>query len=104
MTFHFRLMRRSLFDQVGPVDDSVRFAEDYDLCLKLSEITEIYHLQKPLYYYRVHRKSVSREHSLAQIDAAARAIRAAMVRRKDGSNTWSWTWKYSATFRLRPKA
>ena len=44
MTFHFRLIRRSVYDRVGGVDDSLASAEDYDLCLKLSEVTEIYHL------------------------------------------------------------
>jgi glycosyltransferase involved in cell wall biosynthesis len=103
MTFHFRLMRRELFDRVGLLDDSVRFAEDYDLCLKLSEITQFHHLQKALYYYRVHQTSVSREHSLAQIDAAGRAIRAALVRR-GMDHTYELDVKYSASFQLRKKA
>lgn len=52
MTFHFRLIRRSVYDAVGGVDDSFVHGEDYDLCLKLSEVTEVYHIAKPLYYYR----------------------------------------------------
>jgi glycosyltransferase involved in cell wall biosynthesis len=102
MTFHFRLMRRELFDRVGTLDDSTRLAEDYDLCLKLSEVTQIHHLQKPLYYYRVHRKSLSRENSLAQVDAAARAIRAAMARR-GMEQTHELGVTYSAKFQLREK-
>ena len=54
MTFHFRLMRRSVYDQGGGIDPTFAWAEDYDLCLKLSEVTNIYHLPKPLYYYRRH--------------------------------------------------
>ena len=59
-------------------------AEDYDLCLKLSEVTEFHHLQKPLYYYRVHSHSVSKQQRLEQIDASARAIRNALKRAGDG--------------------
>jgi len=54
MTFHFRLIRRSVYDEVGGVDTSFMAAQDYDLCLKLSEVTEIKHLDKPLYLYRNH--------------------------------------------------
>ena len=52
-------MRRSVFDQVGGVDETLSSAEDYDLCLRLSEVTEIRHVDKPLYAYRVHDESES---------------------------------------------
>lgn len=32
MTFHFRLFRRRVFEQVGGVDESLECAVDYDLC------------------------------------------------------------------------
>jgi len=81
MTFHFRLMRRELFDAVGGVDDAIAAAEDYDLCLKLSEITQIQHLARPLYYYRVHADTVSSAQRLKQIMASKEAIARALVRR-----------------------
>jgi len=40
MTFHFRLMRRELFES-GGMDSTLDAAEDYDLCLKISELTQI---------------------------------------------------------------
>jgi glycosyltransferase involved in cell wall biosynthesis len=102
MTFHFRLIRRSLFDAAGQLDDSTRFAEDYDLCLKLSEVTEFHHVAKPLYYYRVHDKSVSQQRRLEQIHATERAICAALVRRKM-DDAYELDVKYTASFQLRKK-
>jgi glycosyltransferase involved in cell wall biosynthesis len=81
MTFHFRLMRRALFDRVGGVDARFVHAEDYDLCLKLSEITKFRHVDKPLYAYRVHPQSVSQERRVQQIYASRDAINAALRRR-----------------------
>lgn len=54
MTFHFRLMRRQVFETVGGFDCRFESAPDYDLCLRLSELTPFFHLAKPLYYYRNH--------------------------------------------------
>jgi glycosyltransferase involved in cell wall biosynthesis len=83
MTFHFRLMRREMYDRVGGIDlDSyVKHVEDYDICLKLAEVTEIYHLQQPLYYYREHSQSISQSNLLKQIENAGNAINNALVRR-----------------------
>ncbi len=81
MTFHFRLIRRSAFEQAGGIDDEFRCAEDYDLCLRLSEITEIRRIQKPLYHYRIHHKSVSQEMRLEQVHWSREAISRALKRR-----------------------
>jgi glycosyltransferase involved in cell wall biosynthesis len=81
MTFHFRLMRRDVFDQAGGVDESMPGAEDYDLCLRLSEQTQIRKLARPLYFYRVHNKSISTEKRVWQIMQSKEAIARALVRR-----------------------
>jgi len=81
MTFHFRLIRRMVYDQVGGINPSYSMAEDYDLCLRLSEVTEIVQLDRPLYYYRFHGNSVSTRNRLAQERQAARARAAAIQRR-----------------------
>ena len=81
MTFHFRLMRREAFDAAGGIDESMPIAQDYDLCLRLSEITEIRHILEPLYFHRVHDRRVSHEHRLDQIRASAEAIHRAITRR-----------------------
>jgi glycosyltransferase involved in cell wall biosynthesis len=102
MTFHFRLMRRPLFDQVGQLDPSMATAEDYDLCLRLSEVAEFHHLARPLYYYRVHQQAMSQVRRLEQIDASARAIRNALARR-GLDKTHELDVEYRAQFHLRRK-
>jgi glycosyltransferase involved in cell wall biosynthesis len=81
MTFHFRLFRRSIYQQVGEVDTTLGAAEDYDLCMKFSEVTEIEHIPKPLYLYRVHDDAMSSQTRLKQIMAAQKAIANALKRR-----------------------
>lgn len=61
MTFHFRLLRRSVYDQVGGIDARFERAEDYDLCLRLSEVTEIECLKHPLYFHRQHDSNISND-------------------------------------------
>jgi glycosyltransferase involved in cell wall biosynthesis len=81
MTFHFRLMRREIFDNVGMLDQRAEGSEDYDLCLRLSEMTTIHHLPRPLYYYRVHDNAISSAQRLKQIMTSKEAIERAIVRR-----------------------
>jgi glycosyltransferase involved in cell wall biosynthesis len=64
MTFHFRLIRHSVYRQVGGVDGAFPCAMDYDLCLKLSEVAGVRHLAEPLYYYRQHGRSISQQQRL----------------------------------------
>jgi len=81
MTFHLRLYRRTVYDAVGGFDASLRSAEDYDLCLRLSEITQIEHLAEPLYYYRWHEQNLSTTQQLTQTKCSAIAIERAIYRR-----------------------
>jgi len=81
MTFHFRLIRRSFFDRVGGIDLQAEYAEDYDLCLRLSETTEIAHISKPLYYYRSNPDSLSYQNRVQQISHCHAAMKRALQRR-----------------------
>src|SRR5262249_1891037 len=54
MTHHFRLFRKSVYEAVGGIDESLQTSPDYDFCLKVSETGTIIHLERPLYCYRVH--------------------------------------------------
>jgi glycosyltransferase involved in cell wall biosynthesis len=81
MTFHFRLIRREIYDLVGGIDLEFPQAQDYDICLKISEVTTISHLQQPLYYYRSHPDTISQSQKSNQIERSSAAIRHALVRR-----------------------
>jgi glycosyltransferase involved in cell wall biosynthesis len=83
MTFHFRLLRRHLFCQVGGMDESLQYSVDYDLCLKLSEVTEFIHLAKPLYYYRSHQGNISHDYKrrFVQVECSRQAVINALARR-----------------------
>lgn len=81
MTYHFRLYTRSLYQKIGGIDGNYECCGDYDFCLKASEVTDIYHLPIPLYYYRLHDKSTSALHRKSQIIWGARAIQNACDRR-----------------------
>ena len=82
MTFHFRLFRRAVFEQVGGMDESFASSEDYDLCLRLSEVTNFSHLPNPLYYYRSHSNNTSHRNREKQDFYAREAVKKAKKRRK----------------------
>ncbi len=81
MVFHFRLFRRSLYDFVGGFDPTFTYCQDYDLCLKISESSEIAQLQRPLYHYRQHQQSISFEKRVEQLLFGKRAVEEALQRR-----------------------
>jgi len=80
MTFHFRLIRRSVYDRVRGINSSFERAEDYDLCLRISEVTEIQHIKRFLYCYRQHADNVTKN-QLEQIRWAYKASTEALQRR-----------------------
>ena len=81
MIFHFRLMRRNVFNQVGGINQAFEYAEDYDLCLRLSEATQIHHIAKPLYFYRVHPHSITQQKRPELVRLCQKAINQALHRR-----------------------
>ncbi len=95
MTFHFRLIRRSVYDQVGGINPAYERAEDYDLCLRLSEITQIQHMPESLYFYRHHASNMTHQ-QLEQIRWAYRASTEALQRR-------GWQHHYSLDLELKSR-
>jgi glycosyltransferase involved in cell wall biosynthesis len=81
MTFNFRLIRREVYDLVGGISLEFPQAQDYDICLKISEVTEIEHLTEPLYFYRVHADSISQGQKDKQIERSFKAVQNAIKRR-----------------------
>jgi glycosyltransferase involved in cell wall biosynthesis len=103
MIFHFRLMRRSVFEQVGGINEEFERAQDYELCLRLSEATEVAHLKKTLYYYRDHSASVSYTQRIEQIKASEKAINQALQRRGLGDR-YELNVEIMGRFSVHPKA
>jgi filamentous hemagglutinin family protein len=82
MTFHFRLLRRSVYEQVGGVHICASdYVDDYDLCLRLSEVTQVQRVKKPLYLYRIHNQSISVAKRTEQMLGSQKAIAQALQRR-----------------------
>lgn len=82
MTFHFRLIKKTVFDQVGGFDTKFDRIEDYDLCLKISEVTVIKKVNAFLYLKRNHFTSILNLYRLDVVLLAKDAIEAALKRRK----------------------
>lgn len=81
MTFHFRLFRKSVYEQAGGIDLNFDKLEDYELCLRMSEITRFVRVPEFLYLYRNHPNSVHNENRLEVVNLTRRAIEAALKRR-----------------------
>jgi glycosyltransferase involved in cell wall biosynthesis len=81
MTFHFRLIRKSVYDKVGGINTRFNTFEDYDLCLKISEVSRIRRVNDFLYLYRQHSESISAKSSLERIALNVEVITEALSRR-----------------------
>lgn len=103
MTFHFRLMRRDVYDALGGFDSSLSTAEDYDLCLRFSEVTQIEHLSEPLYYYRWHDNNLSNTQQLTQVECSVLAVNRAL-RRRGLSQKLKLEVKLNPRYRLQRRA
>ncbi len=51
---------RTVFDEVGLFDTGLRIGEDYDLWLRMSRVTEIRRVSRPLALYRQHPANITR--------------------------------------------
>lgn len=100
MVHHLRLFRRQHYERLDGFDERYRCAQDYEFCLRMSETTRFEQVKEVLYEYRVHDRSVSATRRAEQRDCAARAVRAALVRRGMGSQ-FSLHVEPDGGFRLR---
>lgn len=50
---HFKTFRKSVYEKTSGLDESIIYAEDKDLVLKMEEVTDLHFLDLELYYYRV---------------------------------------------------
>ena len=53
------LVRKSLYDEVGGFDESLRSAQDHDMALRIAERTKMGYIDEVLFCYRRHKNSIS---------------------------------------------
>lgn len=82
---HFVCVEKSLFDRVGGLGSQFDGAQDYDLMLKLVEVSrKVVHLPKVLYHWRASESSTSINHDQKNYaNAAGRAALAAAMERRN---------------------
>jgi len=79
---HLMVFRRDLYDQVGGFAPAFTYVANYDLALKLSEVTQVVHVPVALYHYRVgSTDSITLKFRKAQAHFANQARYNARVRR-----------------------
>lgn len=71
------LAQRSLFDEIGGFDPSLRLGEDYDLWLRASRVTPILRIARPYALYRIHPSSIT--HSRPSDNHRAKVIGRALA-------------------------
>jgi glycosyltransferase involved in cell wall biosynthesis len=81
MCRHFRLIRMTAYVAAGGINPTLPAAIDYDLCLRLSEVTKFCCLPEVHYSYRLHDDRVTVQLRDAQI-ATARASQAEARKRR----------------------
>lgn len=80
--FPLRFYRREIMEKVGGHNRTMNSSEDYDLALRISEITKIHRIKDPItYYYRQHPTQTSRRTHLAMELNAKHALQRALDRR-----------------------
>lgn len=99
MTFHFRLIRKVVYKEVGGFNADFDRIEDYELCLRLSEMTEIGKVDQFLYQYRHHPDSLKNTARLEVILLTQKVSELALERR-GLSNTYRLKVVYNAVFSL----
>jgi hypothetical protein len=74
------LFRRELLDQVGVYEEG-NLAEDYDLWLRMAEVTQLAVLDEVLYRYRIHASSLGHRRRYEQTYYTGRSLERALERR-----------------------
>ena len=80
MVHHPRMFRMRDYRRIAGFNVELSNAVDFDLFLKISEVTDGYHLQTPLYLYRQHKENTSRVNTNVQDTNTHRSMEEAMKR------------------------
>ncbi|MGR3175956.1 MAG: glycosyltransferase family 2 protein [Candidatus Scalindua sp.] len=82
------MMRKSVIDAVGCYRTGFRYAQDYDLWLRISEISKIENLPDRLYRWRLHSAAISDEKFYDQTLYAALACHFAKERKEKVNDSY----------------
>ena len=82
------MMRKSTVDTVNGYRSGFRYAQDYDLWLRISEITFVDNLPERLYRWRVHSAGISKKKLPIQVKYAALASYFAKERQKKDEDSY----------------
>lgn len=77
----FRLIRRDIYDKVGGINNRLPYCRDYDLILKLSEVSEFLHINELLFHQRKIERDISYEKQIERV-LWAREIAEQSLRRR----------------------
>ncbi len=81
-TGHFTVYRKEIVKKLGGFDSKFDFSQDYDLALRVSEITKnIFHIKKILYSWRAHEDSGAGGGKPYARESNLKALEASMIRR-----------------------
>ena len=69
------LYTRAVYERLGPYDERLFLAEDYDYWLRALAAFKLAHLDRPLYYYRLHPRSLTVQFQPEGVDLALRVRR-----------------------------
>jgi len=74
------LFRRSVFDKVGFLDESLRSAQDHDYAIRIAEVTRIGYIDECLWKYRRHGGSISNNRTMERWKNGFKILEAARKR------------------------
>ena len=83
------MLRKSALQTVGIYRSAFEGAEDYDLWIRMSEVTKVANLPECLLQYRIHPASVTHSTRVRQLFSARLAQRAAQARRSNAQDPTS---------------
>jgi len=66
------VVRKEIMQQVGPFDSSFKMCTDYDMWLRISQITNIAYIDEPLMIYRIHPWQISTKDKKLNVEGEIR--------------------------------
>ncbi len=84
--FGFEMFRKRVMEKVGFYREEFRYAQDYDLALRIAEVSKVANIKEPLYKYRITPNSISTVKRIEQDKYAELARELAREKKTKGSD------------------